>query len=219
MTLLFVLLAAISTDCDPARALEYPAAKPSDRFAVFMTGDGGWRPVDEKITKTLNANGVSVVGVSTPDYYSKRRTPEESACALADLIRRYQQAWKTQKVIVIGFSRGADVVPFMINRLPDDIRSSLQLVALLGPEPTINFEYHPFWSIYRYIHHPPLFPVRPEIESMKGLNVLCVYGEQEGDSLCPMLDATQFKIVREPGGHHYGGRYDEVAKAILDAAR
>lgn len=219
MTLLFVLLAAISTNCDPMHGLEFPSAQPTDRFAVFLTGDGGWRPVDEKITASLNANGISVVGVSTPEYYSHLRTADESACALADLIRRYQQAWRKQKVIVIGFSRGADSIPFMINRLPDDVRGSVQLVALLGPEPTINFEYHPFWSIYRYIHHPPLFDVRPEIESMKGLNVLCVYGEKESDSLCPTLEAGQFKIVREPGGHHYGGRYDEVAKAILDAAR
>ena len=219
MTLLFVLFAAVSTNCDPMHAIEFPSAQPSDVFAVFFTGDGGWRPVDDKITKTLNANGVSVVGVSTPDYYSHIRTADESSCALADLIRRYQQAWNKRKVIVIGFSRGADAVPFMINRLPGDVRSSLRLVALLGPEPTINFEYHPFWSIYRYTHHPPLFPVRPEIDAMKGLNVLCVYGEKESDSLCPTLDPAQFRIVREPGGHHYGGHYDEVAKAILDAAR
>jgi len=54
---------------------------------------------------------------------------------------------------------------------------------------------------------------------MKGLNVLCVYGETEADSVCPTLNPAQFRIVREPGGHHYGGHYDEVAKAILDAAR
>jgi len=196
-------------------ALEFPAPHPGDTLAVFLTGDGGWRPVDAEITKTLNANGISVVGVSTPAFYSKERTPQESADAAADLIRKYPHP----KVILIGYSRGADVVPFIVNRLPNDIRARLKLVALLGPEPTINFEYHPFWSIYRYIHHPPLFPVRPEIELMKGLNVLCVYGESEADSLCPGLDPARFRIVREPGGHHYGGRYDEVAKAILDAAR
>src|SRR5207302_8276123 len=143
--------------CEPAHTLEFPASQPSDRFAVFLTGDGGWRPVDREMTRTLNANGISVIGFPTPEYFSKRRSADQSACALADVIRKYQQLWNKQKVVVIGFSRGADVAPFMVNRLPPDIRSSVQLVALLGPEPTINFEYHPFWSIFRYIRHPPLY--------------------------------------------------------------
>jgi type IV secretory pathway VirJ component len=219
MILLFAIWAAVAPGCEPATSLEFPAQQPGDRFAVFLTGDGGWRPVDKAITKTLNANGVSVVGFETPPYFSKRRSADQSACALADIIRRYQRLWNKQNVLLIGFSRGADVLPFMVNRLPADLRSSLQLVALLGPEPMIDFEYHPFWSLLRYIRHPPQFPVRPEIESMRALNVLCVYGERETDSVCPTLDPSQFKIVREPGGHHYGGRYDEVARAILDAAR
>ena len=218
MILLFAFWAATAT-CEPAQTLEFPAPQPADRFAVFLSGDGGWRPVDREMTRTLTANGISVAGVPTPEYFSKRRSADESACALADVIRKYQQLWNKRRVIVIGFSRGADVLPFMINRLPPDVRASVQLVALLGPEPMINFEYHPFWSIFRYIRHPPLYPVLPEIQSMRGLNVLCVYGDRETDSLCPMLEPSQFKIVREPGGHHYGGRYDEVAKAILDAAR
>jgi len=215
---MIAILFAAAVTCAPAPVREFPAANPGDRFAVFLTGDGGWRPVDHKITQTLTANGVSVVGFLTPPYYSKRGSADQSACTLGNLIRDYQQRWNRQKVILIGFSRGADVLPFMVNRLPADIRSSIQLVALLGPEPMIDFEYHPFWSLLRYIRHPPEFPVRPEIEALRGLNVLCVYGERESDSLCPALDPSQFRIVREPGGHHYGGRYDEVARAILDAA-
>jgi type IV secretory pathway VirJ component len=215
---MIAFLFAAAMQCAPAPVREFPAANPSNRFAVFVTGDGGWRPVDHKITQTLTANGIPVVGFLTPPYFSVRRSADENACALADLIRAYQQRWNRQKVILIGFSRGADVLPFMINRLPAELRSSIQLVALLGPEPMIDFEYHPFWSLLRYFRHPPQFPVRPEIESLRGMNVLCVYGEREGDSLCPTLDPSQFRIVREPGGHHYAGRYDEVARAILDAA-
>lgn len=216
MILTFALWAAVTT-CEPAQTLEFPAAQPSNRFAVFLTGDGGWRPVDRDISKTLIANGISIVGISTPDYFSKRRSADDGGCALSDVIRRYQRLWNTSKVVVIGYSRGADTVPFMVNRLPADVRASIDLVALLGPEPTINFEYHPFWSILRYIRHPPLYPVRPEIVALRGMNVLCVYGESENDSLCPTLDPSQFRIVREPGGHHYGGNYDEVAHAILAA--
>ena len=65
MILLFAIWAVVAPGCEPATPLEFPAQQPGDRFAVFLTGDGGWRPVDRAITKTLNANGVSVVGTES----------------------------------------------------------------------------------------------------------------------------------------------------------
>ena len=52
------------------------------------------------------------------------RTPEESARALEGVIRAYKLRWHKDKVILIGYSRGADALPFMISRLPNDVRSS-----------------------------------------------------------------------------------------------
>ena len=54
---------------------------------------------------------------------------------------------------------------------------------------------------------------------MRGMNVLCIYGDKEKDTLCTHLDRSQFRILREPGGHHFAGRYSEVTEAILNAAR
>ena len=214
-----MMLAVAFAICGAAPVIERPALTSSDRFAVMITGDGGWRRIDEKVTLDLRDNGIPVVGFLASQYFQTRRTPEESACALADLIRKYRRLWHKERVILIGFSRGADALPFMINRLPDDVRASVQLVALLGLEPRIDFEYHPPWTLAHYTRHPAQFDVLPEVEKMRDPNVLCVYGDREKDTLCPRLDRSRFRIVREPGGHHFAGRYDEVGKAILDASR
>jgi type IV secretory pathway VirJ component len=214
-----MIFAAAFAICTAAPFIERPALTSSDRFAVMITGDGGWRRIDEKVTIELRDNGIPIVGFLASQYFQTRRTPEESACALSDLIRKYRRLWNKDKVILIGFSRGADALPFMINRLPDDVRASIQLVALLGLEPRIDFEYHSPWTLAHYTRHPPQFDVLPEVEKLAGQNVLCVYGDREKDTLCPRLDPSRFKIVREPGGHHFAGRYDEVGKAILDASR
>ena len=42
------------------------AKVPSDRFAVMITGDGGWRRIDQKITDRLRAAGVPIA-LSTDD--------------------------------------------------------------------------------------------------------------------------------------------------------
>lgn len=199
--------------------VERPAAGGGDRFAVVVTGDGGWRRIDAKIADRLRSDGVPVVGFLASSYFRSRKTPEQSACALERIIRRYSLQWKRNRVILIGYSRGADVLPFLINRLPADLRARVALIALLGLEPMIDFEYHPMWDLRGYFHHAPQFPVRPEVEKLRGQNVLCVFGAKESDSLCPSLDPQAFTILREPGGHHFDGRYDEIGAAILRQAK
>jgi type IV secretory pathway VirJ component len=188
-------------------------ANTSDTFAVMLTGDGGWRPVDEEVCKRLRANGIPIAGFIASDYFRKRRTPEESARDLERVIRYYQAQWKKPNFILVGFSRGADSLPFMVSRLPPDLKP--RLVALLGLESWIDFKFNPWWSPARYFSHEPRFDVLPEVEKLRGMNVMCVYGEKETDSVCPSLDPKAFTIVREPGGHHFAGRYAEVGDAIV----
>ncbi|HYS52445.1 MAG TPA: AcvB/VirJ family lysyl-phosphatidylglycerol hydrolase [Thermoanaerobaculia bacterium] len=213
------ILFALATTCQ-APIIELPATgRPGDRFAVMLTGDGGWRRIDKRVTDGLRAEGIPIVGFLASSYFRTRRTPEESSCALAHIVRSYKERWNKAKVILIGYSRGADVLPFMINRLSRDVRDSIQLVALLGLEPSIDFEYEPTWTFGHYMHHHVQYPVLPEAQKMRGMNVLCIYGVKEKDTLCTHLDPLQFKILREPGGHHFAGRYSEVTEAILNAAR
>ena len=48
---------------------------------------------------------------------------------------------------------------------------------------------------------------------------MCFYGATETDSLCPRLDAGRVKIIRLEGGHHFGGDYDRVVRAIVSQAK
>ncbi len=53
----------------------------------------------------------------------------------------------------------------------------------------------------------------PEINRITGMPVLCIYGEDESDSLCPKLDPKRFIIVELKGGHHFDGDYAESRAA------
>lgn len=194
--------------------LELTTKKPSDRFAIMISGDGGWRRIDTKVTDRLRNAGIPVVGFLANDYFAQRRTAEESSCALERVIRAYKLRWKKEKVMLVGYSRGADVLPFMITRLPHDLRASVEVVALLGLEPLIEFKYNSPWTSARF-RKEPLYAVKPEVEKLRGMNVICVYGEKEKDSLCHMLDPKIFTILREPGGHHFGGKYHDIGEAII----
>ncbi len=187
------------------------------RFAIMLTGDGGWRRIDVRVTNRFRAEGIPVVGFITPDYYRTTRSADESACALERTIRFYKALWKCDRVLVIGYSRGADILPFMLSRLPAEVRGSIDVVALLGLEPTIDFRYHPSWIPF---YHPkePQFAVLPEMEKLRDYRILCFYGEKEKDSLCHALDPQMATIIREHGSHHFAGNYSGIAEAILRAA-
>lgn len=197
--------------------VELPSATPSDHFAVMISGDGGWRRIDTKVTDKLRAEGIPVVGLLANDYFRDGKTADESGCALERIIRFYRIAWHKRKVILIGYSRGADVMPFMASRLPADLRADVELVALLGLEPLIDFRYTPSWMFWHTTKEPQ-YAVKPELEKLRGMNILCVYGEREKDSLCHQLEPSFATILREPGGHHFAGKYRDIAEAIAAEA-
>ncbi len=199
--------------------VEMPAAgSSSDTLAVIISGDGGWAGIDRGIGRELSSNGISVVGLNSLQYFWKRRTPETAAADLNRILRHYMTAWKKGKAILAGYSMGADVLPFMAARLPADLISKVDLVALLGLSPTVDFEFH-FASWFGEAARKTDLRVAPEVERLRGKNILCIYGIEEGDSLCRMLPAGVVQPIAMKDGHHFGGDYKSIAEVILEKAR
>ena len=111
-------------------------------MAVILTGDGGWADIDKSVAAGLAAAGVPVVGWSSLRYYWTPRTPEAAARDLARIVEHYSAAWKKQRVLLVGYSFGADVLPFLVNRLPAPALARISSVSLLGLSDTAAFEFH-----------------------------------------------------------------------------
>jgi type IV secretory pathway VirJ component len=196
---------------------EVPASGAGDAFAVLITGDGGWAAADKGLSGALAARGVSVVGLNSPRYLARARTPDETARDLERILRHYVAVWGRSRVVVIGYSRGADLAPFMVSRLPDDLRRGIALVALLGPSEWAGFQFHKI-DLVANIHRAGDLPVVPEVGRLRGTPVLCIYGSGDHDSVCPSLDTTLVRPIRRDGGHQVGGQEGPaLADTILQA--
>ena len=114
----------------------------SDMFAVLMTGDGGWADLDKHVSARLAARGIPVVGWNSLDYYWTPRTPATAAADLDRIIRYYAAKWGRARVLVAGYSFGADVAPFLVNRLPESTKARVVRVALVGPSASATFAFH-----------------------------------------------------------------------------
>ena len=198
--------------------IEVRSAKRSPTLAVVISGDGGWASLDRQIGETFAARGVPVVGLNSLQYFWKARTPDQAAADLARILRHYLQAWNESEVVLVGYSRGADVLPFMVSRLPDDLRKRIRVVALLGVSLAAGFEFH-ITDLVAASHRGSDRRTVPEISRLHGLRVLCVYGTDETDSACRDLPRGLATVVAMPGGHHFNGAYPDLAARILQAAR
>jgi type IV secretory pathway VirJ component len=193
-------------------------SRPGSRdLAVVISGDGGWASIDKQIGESLAAAGVPVVGLNSLHYFWKARTPEQASADLTRILRHYLSAWHASDVVLVGYSRGADVLPFMTARLPEDLRGRVRLVALVGLSRRAGFEFH-FADLFRGENRTDR-PTVPEIQRLRGIRLLCVYGADEEDSACRDLPRNLAVEVELPGGHHFGGAYRAVAGRILQMIR
>lgn len=156
-----------------------------------------------------------MVGLSSLHYFWTARTPEATAADIEHILRHYLAAWHKDKVILCGYSFGADILPFVVTRLPDDLRQRLGLVVFLGLGSEAAFEFHLASWLGR--SDPGAYPVAPELARLRGLPMLCFYGTEDADALCRSADPTLVEAHSVPGGHRIGHEYGPVADAILRA--
>lgn len=201
---------------DELPLIELPVKRSGDLMAIVISGDGGWAGIDKALGERLNADGIPVVGLNSLQYFWDRKTPEKTAADIDRIIRNYGKTWSRSKVILIGYSRGADVLPFVYNRLPSTSKALVNEVVALGLSRKIDFQFH----VTDWIgggNDREAMAVLPEIRKLSGVNMLCLYGtDEKNESLCPALDKSKFHVIEMPGGHHFRGDYKKIAEIVLE---
>jgi type IV secretory pathway VirJ component len=196
--------------------VEVPAApRPApDVMAVVVSGDGGWAALDRGLGKAFAARGIPVVGWNSLRYFWSPRTPEAAARDLDRILRHYLATWGKKQVLLVGYSFGANVLPFMASRLPAETRARVAGIGLVGLGTRAAFEFH----VTNWLGGGGDGPYRTvsEIDRLKGLPVACVQGADETDSACGSLPAWT-RLIAMPGGHHFGGDYASLGAELLAA--
>jgi type IV secretory pathway VirJ component len=186
-------------------------APPGDTVAVFLSGDGGWARFDAEVADRLAAAGLPVVGVSALRYLWRERPPPRLAADMARLAEGWGAALGRRRVVLIGYSLGANVTPFYAPLLPPALRERLAGIVLLAPEARTGFEFHPGgWLGLEGGDHDVGRAI-----AASGVPTLCLHGTEEGGSPCASAPAAAARAVAFPGGHDLGGDWDGVAAAIL----
>lgn len=198
--------------------IEAPAPGPaSGRMALLITGDGGYVGLDNRLGNRLSKSGLPVVALDSLNYFWKPRTPESVAADLTRILDHYFAEWKAEKALLLGYSQGADVLPFAVEQLPERLREKVIALALVGPDSGAIFDFQ-FGNFMAGEGKAPELPVAPQIARVKGVRTLCFFAEQETDSLCRKLPKGLVTLVSMPGGHGYSKATDAMVTRLLAEA-
>jgi type IV secretory pathway VirJ component len=203
----------------PPDTSELPLAEllvkdPGPLMAIVLSGDGGWRDLDMTIAQDLQRDGVPVVGLDSLRYFWSKKTAEETARSVAAVMETFMAKWHADKVALIGYSFGADVMPFVYNRLPANLQAHVALIALLAFSKTADFQI----TIRGWLGEPPgvnAIESLPEADKIPPQLIQCFYGSDEADTACPALASRGVETFKRNGGHHFDGNYGALEDLIL----
>jgi type IV secretory pathway VirJ component len=188
------------------------AVKENLPLVFFISGDGGWTSFDQAISEKLAENGMPVVGLDAQKYFWNEKQPMEASGEITAAVEHYMQQWDRKSFVLIGYSFGACVAPFIANNFPGPLKEILKGVYCFSPDETSDFEIHisdmlNFKNIEKY-------NVLNELKKIKSLNPVCIFGNEEDIELRDHFSSTGIRVELLPGNHHYDNDFNAVEAVI-----
>jgi len=182
-------------------------------LVFFISGDGGWTSFDQNVCERLSEKGMPVVGLDAQKYFWKEKQPKETADDITVAIKHYMQLWNRSSFVLLGYSFGACVAPFIANNFPDQLKESLKGVYCFSPDETGDFEIH--ISDMLHLQTKDKYNVPAALKLIPAMNPVCIFGEEEDSDLRNIFAVPGTKIETLPGNHHYNNDFNAVSGIIL----
>jgi type IV secretory pathway VirJ component len=183
-------------------------------MCLFISGDGGWYSLEQELADCMAQLGIPTLGLDAKLYFWNRRTPQETAKDMAHLIREYEDLWHRNRIVFIGYSLGADVLPFIIENLPKDIQQKIQGTLLLSPDPNADFEIH-LTDMVGLGNADDKYNVVDAIKRIGQYgHVVIVTGSEEHSALSQDLLGTPVVFDTVAGDHHYNHKVQAIYTII-----
>jgi type IV secretory pathway VirJ component len=181
---------------------------------VYVSGDGGLNSFSKQFCQALNSKGYPVVLFNSLKYFWSKKTAQQTSADVQRTLLYYKNVWKKNKVVVIGYSFGGDVLPFVYTRWPKDVQSFVRNLVMVSPSNTTDFEVHVNQMFGK--KQTDGVSVIDEINKITDKPLLFIQAEREPERVeTEKLKVRNQKLVILKGGHHYDNNGGEVANVIV----
>ena len=213
LLLLFFLTAAIQVGAQDFETREWNASSHNKPLIFYLSGDGGFNKFSNSLCTDLNEQGYDVSALNCRSYFWDKKTPEQAAADISRYLSQQLNGRDNQQVVILGYSFGADIVPFIMTRLTKEISDKIIASYMMASSGTTDFEIH--WSDILGGHSKREKDVITELNKLTDKKIILISASDDKD-----LDLSRITIKYKsevlPGGHHFDGDTHEISKVIVN---
>ncbi len=185
-----------------------------DAVFYLVSGDGGWNNFDNTFCEDLSKKGIPVVGLDSKKFFWKAKTPEETTLALQQVIEIYNKKFARDSFVITGYSFGADIVPFIVNKLSPDFKKKLSRVILMSPDRFGDFEIH-LSDMLNMGLSKRKYNVVEEVKKINFVTTTCIFGKNEETINIKSFKETGSEVIILPGDHHYNDNFRILSDTLI----
>ena len=190
------------------KSKQQDAAKP---LIIYVSGDGGENTFSTDIVSNFNTQGYPVILFNTLKYFWRKKDPSQAAADFEKVITHYKNELNRSKIWLIGYSMGAEVLPFIYNRLSSQTQALINNIVFISPAEKTDFEVH----VSNLFFKGKGESVAAEMSKI-AKPFMIIQGSDETDKMnTGMLDTRKFTLLVLKGGHHYNTNTDLMVKSIV----
>lgn len=209
-------MAVSAQSTDPVLQLPVTAIAPAGSeqrpLVLFITGDGGMKKFNVSMVDAFTKDRYAVVALNTLKYFWRKKTPGQAAADVAALLQYYGRQWGHRTFLLVGYSMGADILPFIFNALPAGLRAQTTQLVLMSPSRFTDMEVHVAEMLGRTTKNG--MSVAEAVNRITGRPLLLLFGEGETDFDLGELRIANYRRLVLPGGHHYDNEAGKVVAVI-----
>ncbi|WP_343557809.1 AcvB/VirJ family lysyl-phosphatidylglycerol hydrolase [Sphingobacterium sp.] len=180
-------------------------------LVLYLSGDGGFNSFSNKLCELIAGAGYTVAAIDSKNYFWKKKSPKEIAADVSNTLKNLLSSRQNTRLFVVGYSFGADAVPFIINRLDPGVKKNVKSIVLLEPSVSTDLEIH-IADILGRSNTKRSLDVVDEINRMEGIKMGLILGDDEADFPIQKITLKNFTKKYLAGGHHFSGNEEQVAK-------
>jgi len=178
----------------------------------YISGDGGFNKFSTSFMQSLNKEGYAVIGLNAKDYFWNKKKTQEAASAIEDAINGSNKEWKKRNIVLVGYSFGADVSPFMLTHFSTALNNKVNHLVLLSPSSKTDFEIHVLQMFDWGKDEGESVPAEVNKISKP---VTIIVGDDENEFPFAQLTIKNKQVIKMRGGHHYDGDVDALCKQVV----
>lgn len=181
---------------------------------IYFSGDGGYNSFSTSYCELLSKQGYTVGAVNSKSYFWEKKSADQVAKELSVSLDKLFIGRKNQLVYLVGYSFGADVVPFLVNKLTGEWKQRLQATALLEPSASTDLEIH-VSDFFGRSNVQRSMDVVAEINKMIGVKTAILLAEDEVSLPIKHIRLKNLEVIYIKGNHHFDGNVSEVVKETV----